>query len=97
MLWILPDHKFLKIKNACQSLLSDVAHVAEQFHKGKSYSTYRSAISFTLHLIKAHNFGDHPYVSRYFKGVFVSRSPSPRYSFIYGIFPNSHHTWLHNL
>ena len=95
MRWILQDHKFLQIKNARQSLLSDVAHVAEQFHKGKSYSTlntYRSAILFTLHLIKAHNFGDQPYVSRYFKGVFV-----PRYSFIYGIFPNSHHTWLHNL
>ncbi|KAK2551945.1 hypothetical protein P5673_026939 [Acropora cervicornis] len=52
MLWILPDHKFLKIKNACQSLLSDVAHVAEQFHKGKSYSTYRLIILEITHMFR---------------------------------------------
>lgn len=48
-------------------------------------NTYRSAISTTLHLIMDDKLGDHPYVSRCLKGVFVSRPPSPIYSFTWNV------------
>ena len=53
-----------------------------EFGANKSYSTpnlYRSAISSTLHVIEENKIGKHPIVSRCMKGIYVRKTPTPRY------------------
>ena len=57
--------------------------LCEQFRSGKQYrtiNTIRSAISMTHSEIDGTRVGQHPLVSRFLKGVFNSRPPTPRYS-----------------
>ncbi len=62
--------------------------LTECFHDGKGYSTlntYRSALSVTLGAITEYkgSIGSHPLISRLLKGVYILKTPTPRYS----------HTW----
>ena len=54
-----------------------------QYNSGKQYrtiNTIRSAISMTHEEIDGSRIGQHPLVSRFLKGVFNSRPPTPRYT-----------------
>jgi len=52
------------------------------YAQGLSYSTLNtacSALSSILHISDCHNFGSHPLVVRFMKGVFETRKPKPKY------------------
>ena len=64
------------------------------FTKGLSYSAVNSARSALSNYFMGENLSDsefsvatHPLIKRYMKGVFNSRSPSPRYSEIWDVQP----------
>ena len=60
----------------------------EKFQQEKQCRTpnvYRSAISMTQPVIDSHRVGKHPMISQLRKGIFNSRPPQPRYSFIWDV------------
>ena len=53
------------------------------YDQGRTYSTvntYRSAIATTIHAVTGRDLGSNHLVSRFMKGIYVSKPPLPRYS-----------------
>ena len=75
----------------CQRINSDPHHstielginfLVELFDAGLSYSsigTARSVLSLIMHPIDGHDFGSHPLVSRFMKGMFMQRPNLPKH------------------
>ncbi|KAJ8018825.1 hypothetical protein HOLleu_42972 [Holothuria leucospilota] len=77
-----------EINPFCASLEEASNFLAEQFEKGKSYSTlniYRSALSATLPPIDGKPLGQHPLICRLLKGVSIKRPPQAKYSFTWDV------------
>ena len=59
------------------------------YKNGASYNTINTARSALASVIfledKRYTISTHPWISRYFKGIFNLRPPAPRYSFIWDV------------
>ena len=68
------------------SIASGTNFLLELYDKGLSYSainTARSALSATVHKVDSHDFGKHPLIVRFMKGIFRNRPALPKYSTMY--------------
>ncbi|KAJ8047679.1 hypothetical protein HOLleu_06735 [Holothuria leucospilota] len=68
--------------------LEEVSNLAEQFEKGKSYSTlniFRSALSATLSPVDGKPLGPHPLICRLLKRAGIKRPPQAKYSFTWDV------------
>ena len=72
--------------NPISASLSDIINfLAGEFQQGKQYRTlnvYRSAISMAHPVIDSHRVGEYPMICQLLEGIFNSRPPQPRQSFI---------------
>ena len=73
--------------NYCSPPISDALEfLMGLYAQGLGYSTLntaRSALSSILHISDCQNFGSHPLVVRFMKGVFETRKPKPKYDDIW--------------
>ena len=77
-----------KINPVSTDVADLILFLTELYKEGKQYSTinsYRSSISVSHQHVEGAPIGKHPTVIRFMQGIFNSRPPMPRYSFVWDI------------
>ena len=77
----------MKINNCCPKISEALEFLNSLYKQGLSYSTIntaRSALSAILN-VGEHTFGSHPFVARFFKGLYEINKPEPKYKYIWDV------------